>query len=67
MSVFQGHKSSSAESRFDFWEQPEVIWSRGLGDKTVIAFSRRQKEQVESNEITFCEIFGWMTKRKIPE
>lgn len=38
-----------------------------MGDKTVIAFLGRQKEQVESNEITFCETFGWMTERKAPE
>lgn len=49
-----------------FGSSPKSSGVEAVDDKTVIAFSVRQKEQVESNEIT-CEIFGWMTKRKVPE
>lgn len=49
-----------------FGNSPKSSGVEAMGDKTVIAFSVRQKEHVESSEIT-CEIFGWIAKRKVPE
>lgn len=50
-----------------FWNSQKSSGVETVGDKTVITFSVRQKARVESNEVSFQETFGWMTKKKVPE